>query len=67
VYSLGMSNNGTGLVLAAAALGAYPRVLLPLIAYNLVQHLVAGGVGITMKAASVAPSSPDPQACRPAA
>jgi len=49
VYSLGMNNNGTGLVLAAATLGAYPRILLPLIAYNLVQHLVAGGVGITMK------------------
>jgi BASS family bile acid:Na+ symporter len=50
VYGLGMSNNGTGLVLAASALGGYPRALLPLILYNLVQHLVAGGVGATMKA-----------------
>jgi len=29
-------------VLAAATLAAYPRVLLPIIFYNLVQHLVAG-------------------------
>jgi BASS family bile acid:Na+ symporter len=45
MYGLGMNNNGTGLVLAGAALAAHPQVLLPIIVYNLVQHLVAGAVG----------------------
>jgi BASS family bile acid:Na+ symporter len=44
MFGLGMNNNGTGLVLAATALSAYPRVLQPVILYNLVQHLVAAGV-----------------------
>jgi BASS family bile acid:Na+ symporter len=44
MYGLGMNNNGTGLVLASLALAGHPRVMLPIIAYNLVQHLVAGGV-----------------------
>jgi BASS family bile acid:Na+ symporter len=44
MFGLGMNNNGTGLVLAAAPLAAYPRVLLPIIFYNLVQHLIAGAV-----------------------
>ncbi len=43
MFGLGMNNNGTGLVLASLALADHPRVLLPIIAYNLVQHLVAGG------------------------
>jgi BASS family bile acid:Na+ symporter len=47
-YGLGMNNNGTGLVLAGTALAAYPRVMLPLILYNLVQHLVAGIVSVRM-------------------
>src|SRR5262249_42465595 len=51
VFGLGMSNNGTGLALAAAALAARPRVLLPVILYNLVQHVVAGAVRATMPAA----------------
>jgi BASS family bile acid:Na+ symporter len=42
MFGLGMSNNGTGLVLASLALADHPRVLLPVILYNLVQHLVAG-------------------------
>ncbi len=42
MFGLGMNNNGTGLVLAAGALAAYPRVLLPILFYNLAQHLVAG-------------------------
>ncbi len=42
MFGLGMNNNGTGLVLAGTALGAEPMVLLPVIAYNLAQHLVAG-------------------------
>jgi bile acid:Na+ symporter, BASS family len=44
VYGLGMNNNGTGLVLASLVLASYPRVMVPIIFYNLVQHLVAGGV-----------------------
>ena len=42
MFGLGMNNNGTGLVMAAMALTDHPRVLLPIIFYNLVQHLVAG-------------------------
>jgi BASS family bile acid:Na+ symporter len=45
MFGLGMNNNGTGLVLASLALADHPRVLLPIIFYNLVQHLVAGCVG----------------------
>jgi BASS family bile acid:Na+ symporter len=44
MYGLGMNNNGTGLVLAALALPSYPRVMVPIILYNLVQHIVAGSV-----------------------
>jgi BASS family bile acid:Na+ symporter len=42
MFSLGMNNNGTGLVLASTALAGHPRVMLPIIFYNLTQHLVAG-------------------------
>jgi BASS family bile acid:Na+ symporter len=41
-FGLGMSNNGTGQVLASAALASQPLVLLPMIAYNVTQHLAAG-------------------------
>jgi BASS family bile acid:Na+ symporter len=41
MFGLGMSNNGTGLVLAATALASHPQVMLPVIFYNLAQHLVA--------------------------
>lgn len=44
MFGLGMNNNGTGLVLATIALPQYPRVMLPIILYNLVQHIVAGCV-----------------------
>jgi bile acid:Na+ symporter, BASS family len=44
MYGLGMNNNGTGLVLASLALASFPRVMVPIIFYNLVQHLVAGTV-----------------------
>jgi len=44
MFGLGMNNNGTGLVLATVALPHYPRIMLPIILYNLVQHLVAGSV-----------------------
>jgi bile acid:Na+ symporter, BASS family len=44
MFGLGMNNNGTGLVLASAALADHPLVMVPIIFYNLVQHLIAGGV-----------------------
>jgi bile acid:Na+ symporter, BASS family len=44
MFGLGMNNNGTGLVLASMALADHPRAMLPIIFYNLVQHLVAGAV-----------------------
>jgi BASS family bile acid:Na+ symporter len=44
MFALGMNNNGTGLVLASMALAQYPTVMLPVIFYNLIQHLVAGVV-----------------------
>jgi BASS family bile acid:Na+ symporter len=44
MFGLGMNNNGTGLVLASLALADHPRVMLPIIFYNLVQHLIAGVV-----------------------
>ena len=44
MYGLGMNNNGTGLILASFALASYPRVMVPIIFYNLVQHLTAGTV-----------------------
>jgi hypothetical protein len=39
-----MNNNGTGLVLASASLAGHPLVMLPIIFYNLVQHLIAGAI-----------------------
>lgn len=44
MFGLGMNNNGTSLVLATIALSEYPKVMLPIIMYNLVQHIVAAGV-----------------------
>jgi BASS family bile acid:Na+ symporter len=43
-YAVGMSNNGTGLVLASSALADHPLVLFPIIFYNLVQQLLAGAL-----------------------
>ena len=43
VFGLGMTNNGTGLVIAASALSHMPATVLPVIFYNLVQHIVAAG------------------------
>jgi BASS family bile acid:Na+ symporter len=42
VFGLGMTNNGTGLVLAGAGLAGLPAAILPVIVYNLVQHVLAG-------------------------
>lgn len=41
MFGLGMNNNGTGLVLAAASLADHPAVLLPMIFYTLVQQVIA--------------------------
>lgn len=43
-FALGMSNNGSGLVLASSALADHPLVLLPLVLYNLAQQCGAGFV-----------------------
>ena len=48
MFGLGMNNNGTGLVMAAAAFTRSPMVLLPILGYNLVQHLVAGFVSAAL-------------------
>ncbi len=49
MFGLGMNNNGTGLVLASLALGAQPMVMLPIIMYNLTQHLAAGCVDALLR------------------
>ncbi len=46
LFGLGMNNNGTGMVLASSALAGRPEVLLLVVCYNLVQHLMAGGVDL---------------------
>jgi BASS family bile acid:Na+ symporter len=55
VFGLGMNNNGTGLVLAAVGLADHPEVVLPVVVYNLVQHLAAGAAGRILLARSVEP------------
>lgn len=52
MFGLGMNNNGTGLVLASMAMGSQPLVMLPIIVYNLVQHLIAGGVDALLRKSS---------------
>jgi BASS family bile acid:Na+ symporter len=46
VFGLGMSNNGTGMVLAATAAVGGPVVMMVLAAYTLIQHLAAGLVDL---------------------
>lgn len=41
MFALGMNNNGSGLVLASLGLADHPNVLLTIVAYNLVQQIVA--------------------------
>jgi BASS family bile acid:Na+ symporter len=48
MFGLGMNNNGTGLVLASLLLSEHPQVMLPIIAYNLVQHFVASLVDFSI-------------------
>lgn len=54
VFGLGMNNNGTGLVLASVALASQPLAMLPIIVYNLTQHLVAGCVQAWLRKAGPA-------------
>jgi BASS family bile acid:Na+ symporter len=49
LFGLGMNNNGTGLVLASLALADHPHVLLPILCYNLLQHLAAGLVEMLLR------------------
>lgn len=56
MFGLGMNNNGTGLVLASMALADHPLVMLPIIFYNLVQHLVAGAVDFILFRTTPPPS-----------
>ncbi|NUO47443.1 MAG: Na+-dependent transporter [Polyangiaceae bacterium] len=42
IFGLGMTNNGSGLVLATTVLTDHPNVLLTIVAYNLVQQIAAG-------------------------
>jgi BASS family bile acid:Na+ symporter len=44
LFAMGMRNNGAGLVLVATAVAQPGPVLLPIIVYNLVQHLAAAVV-----------------------
>jgi BASS family bile acid:Na+ symporter len=44
MFGLGMNNNGTGMVVASMLLADVPLVLVPILIYNLVQHLAAGFV-----------------------
>ncbi len=44
MFSLGMNNNGTGIVLAGSALADHPAVLVPMIFYTLVQQVLAATV-----------------------
>jgi BASS family bile acid:Na+ symporter len=44
IFALGMNNNGSGLVIAAATLADHPNVLLTIVVYNLVQQVAAGVV-----------------------
>ncbi len=60
MFGLGMNNNGTGLVLASLALARLPQVMLPIIFYNLVQHLAAGGVSFLLYRKSGDRPSPVP-------
>ncbi|HUY92248.1 MAG TPA: bile acid:sodium symporter [Pirellulales bacterium] len=65
MFGLGMNNNGTGLVLATMALADHPRVMLPIIFYNLVQHLVAGCVDRAISRRNRLQSEGEPAALEP--
>jgi BASS family bile acid:Na+ symporter len=49
LFGVGMTQVGTGLVLASVALAYHPRVMLPIIFYNLVQNLAAGVIALLVE------------------
>jgi bile acid:Na+ symporter, BASS family len=55
MFGLGMNNNGSGLVLASVSLADHPQVMLPIIFYNLVQHLFASAVDRALPRFAVRP------------
>lgn len=61
MFALGMNNNGTGLVLASMAMADHPRVMLPIIFYNMVQHLVAGGASALIGRRPDSPTGDGPE------
>jgi BASS family bile acid:Na+ symporter len=67
MFGLGMSNNGSGLVLAAVALAGHPQVMLPILFYNLVQHLVAGSAAYLLNAGGGAREAVTDQVATPEA
>jgi BASS family bile acid:Na+ symporter len=69
MFGLGMSNTGSGLVLAGVALAGFPEAMLPLIVYTLVQHVVAAGAAMLLAGRPAAPApeggaAPDAGVCR---
>lgn len=66
LFGLGLSNNGSGLALAATALAGRPQALLLIAGYNLVQHLVAGGVDAARSRRPAAGGEPAPASWRAA-
>ena len=58
LFGVGMSNNGTGFALAAAALGAHALVLLPILFYNLVQQMLAAAFDRWVARRAVAGAKP---------
>jgi bile acid:Na+ symporter, BASS family len=65
MFGLGMNNNGTGLVLASLCMADHPRVMLPIIFYNLVQHFAAAIVDrLTCRRTEQETPAPAPAAVR---
>jgi BASS family bile acid:Na+ symporter len=60
MFGLGMSNNGSGLVLAGLALAGRPQAMLPILVYNLVQHVVAAGATNLLGRAGAGPQPEAP-------
>ena len=58
-FGLGMNNNGTSLVLSSLALGSGPQGLLPILIYNLTQHLMAGTVKALILRGELEPADTD--------
>ncbi|NCZ52407.1 MAG: Na+-dependent transporter [Verrucomicrobia bacterium] len=52
MFGVGMNNNGTALVLASLAFVNQPKILIPIILYNLVQNLIASGASHLSSSAS---------------